>query len=512
MEAKENCGVAALYLKNGFAKKNPEFLSEGLYMMLLEMQHRGQQSAGIFTFNPNPGEGKRHFHLHKELGLVKEVFNDSHSEKRSSLIKKHKGKMGIGHIRYVTSGDTKSDEDALEEAQPFYRRHFRPFKRFGIAYNGNLANYHEIERKLEKEIGYDLETNVDTELLMALFALNLQLVNGESNSKPDWIKVISNVSKEIDGAYSCIILSGNGDIIAFKDPNGIRPLVYGENEKIIGVASESSALDRVGIKNCIDIEPGQLIIISNDKITKESYAVKKEPEACCFEYIYFSFINSAINGIDVFSARERLGIELARNDPFKGKFKSDGYFVTFVPNTAKTAAYAYAKELELPLIETLIRNESVGRAFIQKKEGRDRTLETKFTPVSKNIEGKKLIVIEDSIIRGDTSNKIIDIYRNNGAIEVHFRSTFPPVKYPCFYGIDFPSYEELIANQLSNINFDEFVAKKINADSVACQTLNGMIKAIGTPRLCVACLTGKYPTPFAQKRADELAQSFRSKL
>ena len=510
MEANENCGVAGLYLKNGFAEKNPEFLSEGLYMMLLEMQHRGQQSAGIFTFNPNPGEGKKHFRLYKELGLVKEVFNDSHSEKRDALIKRHKGKIGIGHIRYVTSGDMKSDEDALEEAQPFYRRHFRPFKRFGIAYNGNLANYHEIGRKLEREIGYDFETNVDTELLMALFALNLQIVNGDINKKPNWANVISNVTKEIDGAYSCVILTGDGDLIAFKDPNGIRPLVYGENEKIIGIASESSALERVGIKNFIDIEPGQLIIISNDKIIKENYAAKKDLTACCFEYIYFSFINSAINGIDVFSARERLGIELARNDPLKNKFKSDGYFVTFVPNTAKTAAYAYAKELDVPLIETLIRNESVGRAFIQKKESRDRTLETKFTPVSKNIEGKKLIVIEDSIIRGDTSKKIIDIYRNNGAVEIHFRSTFPPVRYPCFYGIDFPSYEELIANQVSSTDFDGFVAKKINADSVACQTLKGMVSAIGAPSLCSACLTGKYPTPFAQKRADEL-ESFRKK-
>ena len=500
-DIRENCGVAGIYLKRGFAEEHPEFLPEGLYMMLLDMQHRGQQGCGIAVYNPHE---RKNFRVHKGLGMVKEVFRDSNKNERKKLIKSHIGKSGIGSVRYVTSSSIESPEQAEEEAQPLYRRHFRLYKRFAIAYNGNIANHSDLEKLLRETEDYDLETSVDTELIMALLALNLQLVNKDSKSKPDLVEVVNKLSQKIDGGYSVVILNGYGELIAFKDPHGIRPLVYGENGRFFAIASESSALNRIGIKDFIDVEPGELLTISDEGIKKQYYTNERSLRACCFENVYFSHLNSRINGIDDIDARKRLGYELAKIEPLRGKL-DDSYVVVPVPNTSIPAAHTLAESLGIKIVNSLIRNEIVGRAFIEKDEWRERALENKFTVVPREVYGKKIIAVDDSIVRGETSMKIIDMLRQAGAVEIHLRSTFPPVRSPCFYGIDFPTSNELLATRAGDIELEEFVAKEIEADSVKYQTIEGMIRAIGTRNLCTACLTMDYPTTYGRIRALNLA-------
>ena len=513
-EVKEECGVAGIYLKdNQKAEKNLKLVPELLDDMLSRLQHRGQLSAGISTFNPfNRGYEKR-LKVLKEIGRVSDLFKVNDREEHRRVIEYCKGIAGIGHVRYSTAGGATKYLDLLEEAQPFLRQHGRPWKRFSIAFNGNLANYSSLRRQMSQE-GYLLDTKVDTEIIMHLISLNLKSLStkdGEGRDvKPNLFQVSGEVMRKLDGAYNVVMLSADGNFIVLRDPLAFKPLVWGENSDFYAVASESTALEKIGIEIFFPVNSGASMIFNGQGMREEVLFPSARKAHCHFEWVYFARANSNIDGKSVNSVRENLGKKLAESEPLKGVFP-DEYLVVPIPKTAIAAAEAYARVLNLPLSLALDKGEGE-RGFINKEEERKRIMDREYSVIIERIKGKKIILIEDSVVRGETSKKIISLMRNAGALEVHLRSTEPPIRFPCFYGIDFPTFRELIASRYSGDgasfdlnNLEKAVANYIGADSMGYQTLDGLVGATGFGKneLCLACLTGEYPTSAGKKRAEE---------
>lgn len=499
-EAHHECGLAAISL-NGELKNHPfGGASYYLYRMLLQQQNRGQLAAGITTYNDNR---EQKIDTYRKLGLVNEAFSSHIAEKSTAILKKYAGSKGIGHVRYATCGP-----DNVSYAQPFERHHGRPWKWFSFAFNGNLANFTPLKKEMEKK-EYTLVRNTDTELI--LHHLEYQF---RGDRKPNLVEVFANISEVFDGAYNIIYLNALGALAGMRDPQGFRPLSYAVEDDKIAIASESCALKNIGMENVKPVEPGSVVLVENGSAQVKQFAKPKKLSRCMFEWVYFANAASMIDGKSVYQVRWRLGEELAKSETLKVNDKE--FVVVAVPDTAKPVADAYAHTLGLPSKEGLLRNRYVGRTFIEGK-GREERVREKYNLNISALRGKKVILIEDSVVRGNTSKPLAGYIKKTGkALEVHVRVSCPPIRAPCFYGIDMSTLSEMIAvrnmdkKDLENRGFHdvdektiEGIRKEIKADSLRYQSLEGLVKGInysqGAKNLCLACVSGEYPTPFGEK-------------
>jgi amidophosphoribosyltransferase len=453
---REECGVVAIH-------SHPE--AEKLaYLGLHALQHRGQESAGIVT-----SDGLS-LHAHRAMGLVADIF------KEEELNKLH-GTLAIGHTRYSTAGDS-----SLLNAQPIMVQSNKGV--MALAHNGNLVNAQEIRSRLEGQ-GSIFQTNSDTEVIVHLIALS------KEHTLPE---AIADALRRVEGAFSLVMISSDR-IFAARDPRGFRPLamgripaVSGERHETVVFASETCAFDLIGATFERDVKPGELVIVGPEGVASRFYSPAAPQSSCIFEHVYFSRPDSMVFGRAVQESREDLGRQLAREAP------AEADIVVPVPDSGVTAAIGYAAESGLPLRFGLIRNHYVGRTFIEPRQTvRDFGVKLKLNPVRSLLEGKRVVLLDDSIVRGTTSRKIVRMIRGAGASEVHMRISCPPTISPCFYGVDTPSKKELIA---ANKTVDE-IREFIGADSLAYLSLEGLKQACGDGEkttYCTACYTGRYPT------------------
>lgn len=427
-------------------------------MGLHSLQHRGQEGSGIVTT-----DGEQHYATHK-LGLVNKIKEDS----IDSLI----GTSAIGHTRYATSGPT--DKKTL---QPFTMK--TKFGWLAIAHNGNLTNAAELSAELEKE-GSIFQSNSDTEVFIHLIA---------KKGVDCLIEALPEVLHKVEGAYSLLILN-HENIIAVRDPYGFRPLVMGTLDDSLVFASETCAFDLIGAKYKREVFPGEVLIASLDgKNIKSFYPLEqKKLSRCIFEHIYFARPDGNLFGSSVYRVRKDLGKKLAQEQPV------DADIVIPVPDSGVPAAIGYSRELKMPFEVGIVRSHYVRRTFIEPKQSiRDFSVKLKLNPIEDEVRNKKVVVIDDSLVRGTTCKKIIRMLRNVGAAEVHVRISSPPTVSPCIYGIDTPTKEELVASYWSK----EQICQKIDADSLEYLSLDGLLKVVeyhSGEGFCSACFSGEYPT------------------
>jgi len=470
---RDECGVVAIY-------GNPE--AEKLaYLGLHALQHRGQESAGIVT-----SDGMT-LHVHKAMGLVADIFQED-------VLAGLRGTLGIGHTRYSTAGDS-----ALLNAQPIMVQSNKGM--MALAHNGNLVNAQDIRHRLEGQ-GSIFQTNSDTEVIVHLIALSKEQTLPEA---------IADALRRVEGAFSLVMISPDR-IFAARDPRGFRPLAMGripaqgsEKQDTIVFASETCAFDLIGATFERDVKPGELVIIGPEGVSSRSYAPEQAQSSCIFEHVYFSRPDSLVFGRAVQDSREELGRQLAREAP------AEADIVVPVPDSGVTAAMGFAAESGIPFRFGLIRNHYVGRTFIEPRQSvRDFGVKLKINPVRSLLEGKRVVLIDDSIVRGTTSRKIVRMVRSAGAREVHLRISCPPTISPCFYGVDTPSKRELIAANKSVEEIREF----IGADSLAYLSLPGLKKACGEgvkTTYCTACYTGAYPTDWVDVEEIQPANASNAK-
>jgi len=507
-EKREECGIAAVSLPEKMENPPLGGAAHYLYRMLLQLQHRGQNSAGITTFNK---ERMQLIDTHKERGMVNEVFRSHHREKNQAILKNFSGSRGIGHVRYATSGC--DDEGG---AQPFERHHGRLWKWFSFGFNGHIANFTELKKQLQ-EASYHLARNVDTELIMH-FISKAQV----GNERRDLCEVFSELSGVFDGAYNIAYLNADGAMAIVRDPIGIRPLCYSRENDFFMAASESCALAQQEAEKIKDVKPGEMLLVGNDYFEVKRYAKNNKTAHCMFEWVYFANPASVIDKASVYEARWRLGQQLAKKEQLDLKGKD--FVVVAVPDTAKPAADGFASASGVPAMEGLMRNRYVGRTFIE-GENRLEIAKEKYSINKAAIEGKKVILVDDSIVRGTTGKAFIEMVRRFGKPkEIHMRISCPPIKYPCFYGTDMSTLHELAAPQKMaleeaqtlGIDVSEEVigkiGKSLGLDSLAYQNIEGLQKAIGLPEesggLCMACLTGEYPTECGKQLFCKALQEF----
>jgi amidophosphoribosyltransferase len=450
--AKEECGVVGLYTPGHEAAKSAFFA-------LFALQHRGQESAGIATVD----QGEIHFH--KDLGLVQSIFDE---ETLTSL----KGAMAIGHTRYSTSGS-----NTCHNAQPIVCQ--TVIGDMAVSHNGNLVNALELRAQLEKE-GVEFEGTADSEIIAKLLQRHMHL--GPENA-------ISATMAQIQGAYSVVVLTPKG-IMGFRDPNGIRPLCVG---RIFGdgwmVASETCAFAPFGGVVDRHLGPGECVIIDRQGMKTAQCVPADRAAMCLFEFIYFARPDSEMYGTLLYDARERMGRALAREWACEG-----ADVVIPVPDSGVPAALGYAAESGVTYMEGMMKSRYIHRTFINPDDRMRKVgVRMKLSPMSQRLQDKKVVLVDDSIVRGTTTGEIVRLLKDSGAKEVHVRITAPPIVWPCFYGIDMASKEKLIA---ANYSIDE-IREKIGADSLGYLSLDGVIEAIGSPRsqFCHACFSGEYPIP-----------------
>jgi len=457
----DECGVVAI-----FAHPEAEKLA---YLGLHALQHRGQESAGIVT---SDGLTSR---VHKAMGTVADIFTED-------VLSKIRGTLAIGHTRYSTAGDS-----ALLNAQPILVQSNKGS--IAVAHNGNLVNAMEVRGRLERQ-GSIFQTNSDTEVIVHLIALSREQTLPEA---------IADALGHVEGAFSLVVMTPDR-IIAARDPRGFRPLAMGripalggpkkdgQKRDTIVFASETCAFDLIGATYERDVKPGELVVVGPEGISSRFYSTAAPQSSCIFEHVYFSRPDSIVFGRAVQTSREELGRQLAREAPVEADL------VVPVPDSGVTAAVGYAAESGLPFRFGLIRNHYVGRTFIEPSQSvRDFGVKLKLNPVRSLLEGKRVVLIDDSIVRGTTSRKIVRMIRSAGAKEVHMRISCPPTISPCYYGVDTPSKKQLIA---ANKSVEE-IREYIGADSLAYLSLEGLKKACGEGEktsYCSACYTGKYPT------------------
>ncbi len=480
---RENCAVF------GIACNDITYsVSKLLYSGLISQQHRGQESTGVSILKT----GGRIF-TYKKKGLVSTVLNDK-------VLSKLWGNVGIGHNRYATTGA--QEFESPDYMQPF---HFNNHEiEFSLAFNGTIPNYTEIKQNLEEK-GRIFVTNTDTEVIAQLIAFIALRTEG-------WPNILKIASKSLDGSYSLLILTAEGDIYAIRDPLGFKPLCIGElkteERHHYIISSESCGIDVVGGKLIRDVEPGEIVHLSHQKELHSEILIKSDRTALCqFEFVYFARPDSIIDGISIAQTRLQLGINLAKNDPLLDdpKFKENAIVVP-VPDSGRSAAVGYAQQAKLPYVEGLMKNRYVWRTFIMPgQKNREAAVKEKLNPIKAFVKGKNVIILDDSIVRGTTTTKIINLIREAGAISVNVRISCPPVIRPCYMGIDFPTTSELIAGSFKNLygeeNYIEEIRKKIGADSLRYQTIDDLVSAIGKSKnqLCMACLTGEYPLKSVNK-------------
>jgi amidophosphoribosyltransferase len=497
-ELHHECGVAAVYHLPGAASplcppQGPDEISRLMPRMLLDIQNRGQLSAGITTYDPNR---RQLLETHKDVGSVSEVFRMSHRGKYESLMKQYAGRAAIGHVRYATCG-----EDDRNYAQPFERHHLQRHKWFTFGFNGQLANFRELQAKLLADGDNHLARENDTEIIMHEISRELS-----GDGKPDLVDVFRNVARRFDGAYNLVFLNAVGEMAVLRDPLGIRPLCYAKEGALFAAASESVALLNLGFaaESIKSLLPGQMVAISPERFELHTFARQPRKAHCFFEWIYFANVASTMDERSVYLSRKHLGEELARLETLN--IDKDTVVVP-VPDTSKAAADAMAYELRVPAVEGLIRNRYTGRTFIEGGSNRRQKAETKYTPLREVLEGKRVILVEDSIVRSTTMKVLIHRLREmGGAREIHVRVACPPIIAPCFYGIDMSTIGELFAppflrdGQLPPAAEAE-MAQRLGADSLRYLPVESIARAIGfdADQLCQACITGEYPTPYGQK-------------
>jgi amidophosphoribosyltransferase len=436
------------------------------YLGMHSLQHRGQESAGIVSGDGHQLVTARH------MGLVAEVFAEQELEKL-------RGTNAIGHVRYSTAGLSH-----VKNAQPFAVDYAHGS--LAIAHNGNLVNALHLRGELEQQ-GSIFQSGMDTEVIVHLMA---------RSQRPDLPGRLAEALSRVQGAYSLVVLT-QGQLVAVRDPRGIRPLSLGRSRGAHIFASESCAFDLIEAEFIRDLEPGEMAVVDHQGL-HSSFPFEKQPrQHCVFEYVYFARPDSTVDGIGVTDCRERMGRLLAREHPV------DADVVIAVPDSGVAAALGYAKESDIPFQMGLIRSHYVGRTFIEPQQSiRNFGVKLKLNPVRSVIAGKRVVVIDDSIVRGTTSRKIIHMIRQAGAKEVHFRISCPPTRFPCFYGIDTPNRRELIA---SSHTVDE-IARYLRCDSIGYLSNEGMMEAVGAPAdgegFCDACFTGKYPVPIPDPPAQ----------
>ncbi|MFA6269103.1 MAG: amidophosphoribosyltransferase, partial [archaeon] len=436
------CGIAGICF---FEKSSSNNAALYLYKMLLQLQHRGQLSAGITVYK---GEDNFLLQTHKDLGLVNHVFRAEHKGKFLSLMEKYNSPKGIGHVRYATCGP-----DDKDYAQPFEHFHGKKDRWFSIAFNGNIANYESIKKELE-ESNYHLIRKNDTEAILLLLAKHLK-------SSGDITAAFSGLSAHLDGSYNIAFIDAEGRVAVARDPLGIRPLCYAVDDEKIAFASESVALQIIGfnIDSIKDLAPGSILLIENGSFSIKQFAEVKRKAHCFFEWVYFAHAASKIDGKIVYSVRRDLGRELAKLETQK---IDSSCVVVAVPDSSTPCGQGFAEALKIPMQEGLIRNRYVGRTFIESKDRADR-VKSKFSLIKEVFEGKKVFLVEDSIVRGTTLKNLVEFIRKQGnPKEIHVRVSCPPIKFPCYYGIDMCSKKELIACTQS---VDE-IRKEIGADSL----------------------------------------------
>jgi amidophosphoribosyltransferase len=467
------------------------------YRGLLTLQHRGQDAAGLLSWD----HATLRFYQEKDLGLVADVFNKDKLEKL-------RGNVAIGHTRYATAGgDGRDDLQPLVTGFPLG---------VGMVHNGNLVNYHSLSRALQDEYGLRFLTHNDLEIFIHLWNQGLSdggLLSPRSFDFEQASKVAEDIVHRTQGAYALIGVVSEEGLIGLRDPNGIRPLVLGrklldDGKMIHCLTSETLALQFLGYEIVRDIDPGELVFIKESGEIFSYQTKKKSPKTpCMFEWVYFSGAESVIEGRSVYSARLDLGRVLGRKiKPLieQGIIKPD--LVCPVPDTSRTASIALSETLGLPYREALIKNRYIHRSFIlNTQEAREKAVELKLSPVKSEIAGKTLLLVDDSIVRGTTSKKIISLLKRFGAKEVILAVTCAPIRYACYYGIDFPSPEELAAKELT----PELMAKLVGASRVIFLDDKDIQEAIGLNDLCMACLTNKYPTSIEEGR--EFAKLRRKK-
>ena len=471
-------------------------VSKLLYQGLMALQHRGQESTGISILKTG---GK--IITYKKSGLVSKVLE-------SKVLSQYWGNVGIGHNRYATTGAT--GYKSTHYMQPF---HFKNNEiEFSMAFNGTIANFDDVKKKMD-DMGRVFITDTDTEVIA-------QLIGSIALGSEDWSEVLTLTSRLLDGSYSLILMTSEGDIYAMRDPLGFKPLCIGElkNSKrnIYFVASESCAIDVVGGTLIRDVKAGEIIHLSHQKDIHSENIIKSNRTALCqFEYVYFARPDSIIDGASVAEARMRLGAYLAKKDPIlKDPEIRENAIVVPIPDSGRSVAVGYAKEAKLPYVEGLMKNRYVHRTFIIPGQTKRKiAVKEKLNPIKNVIFGKDIILLEDSIVRGTTTQKIVSLLREKGgAKRVHLRISCPPIISPCYMGIDFPTKDELIAGRFQNLygeNYLEEIQKKIGADTLLYQTIEDLTQAIGKDKnqLCLACLTGDYQLKSVKKLA-ELEKSF----
>jgi amidophosphoribosyltransferase len=448
---REKCGVVGARSISG------REVAPSIFYALYSLQHRGQESCGITTYD---GEA---FHTEKGMGLVPEFFN-------REKIERLRGGRGIGHVRYSTTGDSASDN-----AQPFAVLHGKGT--LAIAHNGNIVNFDELKKRLEAD-GQAFVSNTDTEIIAHLIAK-------EYGRTDDLVAAITEVMKRLIGSYSLALLTDD-EVIAVRDPLGIRPLALGGDGDLTVVASESIVFDVLNLPFLRDVRPGEILVIDDDGIQTHRPFKLNRAAHCMFEYVYFARPDSVLDGIPVYRVRERIGEVLAENDNIEADV------VIPVPDSAIPSALGYSQARGIPYREGFIRNRYVGRTFIlPDQEARRLAVRLKMNPLSRSVEGKRVVLLDDSIVRGTTSTRIIDLLRDEGAEEVHMRVGCPPIKALCKLGIDMPTDQELIASERDV----EAVRRTIGADTLHYLPMEGLMEAIGLPedRLCRGCLTTQYP-------------------
>lgn len=429
------------------------------YLGLYALQHRGQESAGLVSWN-----GEQMF-VERGMGEVADIF-------KPRVLKRLEGTRAIGHTRYSTSGTS-----VLNNAQPVVVK--TSMGVLAIVHNGNLTNGMEIRERLEKD-GSIFQTTSDTEVILHLMA---------RNPRADVVEALLLALQEVQGAYSLLLVTDQG-LVAARDPNGFRPLLMGELDGAVCFASESCAFDLLGAKLVCELEPGEVVRVRKEEIERYRLPRPPVPTRCAFEHVYFARPDSEIFGAAVSATRTEMGAVLAKESPV------DADVVVAVPDSGLFPALGYSRASGVPMEMGLIRNHYVGRTFIQPQQSdRDFGVRVKLNPVRPLIEGKRVILVDDSIVRGTTSRKIVRMVRQANAAEVHVRICSPPTAWPCHYGIDTPSRDELIAARFEVDKICEY----IDADSLAYLSREGMLSCLhGTPdSYCTACWTGQYPVPIS---------------
>lgn len=440
------------------------------YFGLYALQHRGQESAGIVTWD---GEKIRE---QKGMGLVADVFNERH------LSKELKGSIAMGHIRYSTTGAS-----LIRNAQPFLVRHGD--LRLAVAHNGNLVNTFELRSELEAN-GSIFQTTMDTEVFAHLIIKYLH----ESETIEE---AVGKACNRVRGAYSMLILA-NDKMIAVKDPHGFRPLVLGRVGDKYVFASETCAFDLVEADYLRPLDPGEMVVVHKNQLTSHRFAEPTRCSKCIFELIYFARPDSHIFGDVVYERRKAMGVMLAKEAPV------DADIVMPFPDSGNYAAVGYSQESGLPLELAMIRNHYVGRTFIQPSQDmRDFSVRVKLNPVKSMIQNKRIIIIEDSIVRGTTIRARVKKLRELGAREIHLRVSCPPIRFPCFYGIDFSSKGELIAANHSV----EDIARFMDLDSLHYLSIPGLLDSVTQDEWCLACFDGNYPVPLADRMGKDCLEA-----